>query len=609
MLRDVPTGHTGPTPPGAASGPARPDDVPADRWGSDAIAESLRLLDLRYVALTPGSSFRGLHDSLVNHLGNHDPQLLVCLHEEHAVAIAHGYAKVTERPMAVAVHSNVGLMHATMAIFNAWCDRAPMVIIGATGPLDAADRRPWIDWIHTSADQGALVRPYVKWDDQPGSAQAAVDSLVRAAALAASYPTAPVYVCLDAGVQEARLDQPVRFPDVTRFAAVPTLPPSQELAAQVAQLLADAERPVILAGRVGRSGLAWQQRVELAERVGAIVLTDLKVAAAFPTDHPLHPVPPSIFLNDAAKQLLASADIVLSLDWLDLGGTLRQAFGSDVSATVISCSGDHALHNGWSKDHFEQPPVDLAVDTHPDLLVAAMLDQLAAPSTAEPRPRISQVSQNTAAPSMSVAGTLTMTSLADALQVALAGQAVCLARVPLGWRAEAWPFGHPLDYTGLEGGAGVGAGPGIAVGVALGLEGSGRLAVAIMGDGDFLMGASALWTAGHHGLPLLVVVANNQSFFNDEVHQQRVALQRARPVENRWIGQRIANPTPDVAALARSFGLAGYGPVTESTELAGVLRRAVDDALAGKAVVVDVMVDTADYPGLAASQVSAGASR
>ena len=130
----------------------------AIEWGSDALAELLSRLDLRYLALVPGSSYRGLHDSLVNYSGNRDPQMLVCLHEEHAVAIAHGYAKVTGRPMAVAVHGNVGLMHATMAIYNAWCNRVPMLIIGATGPVDAARRRPWIDWIHTSADQGALIR-------------------------------------------------------------------------------------------------------------------------------------------------------------------------------------------------------------------------------------------------------------------------------------------------------------------------------------------------------------------------------------------------------------------------------------------------------------------
>src|SRR5579862_4705136 len=183
-------------------------------WGSDALAELLSRLELPFVSLNPGASYRGLHDSLVNYLGNERPSMVVALHEEHAVAIAHGYAKVTERPLAVALHANVGLMHATMALFNAFCDRVPMVVLGATGPVDAARRRPWIDWIHTAADQGALIRDFVKWDDQPASVAAALESLVRANLLTRSYPCAPTYVCLDAAIQEGPLASPPPFPDL-----------------------------------------------------------------------------------------------------------------------------------------------------------------------------------------------------------------------------------------------------------------------------------------------------------------------------------------------------------------------------------------------------------
>ena len=128
----------------------------------------------------PGASYRGFHDSIVNYLGNSNPQMVICLHEEHAVSIADGYGKVTEEPMAVALHANVGLMHATMPIFNAWCDRTPMIIFGANGPVDAHRRRPWIDWIHTAKDQASMIRNYTKWDDQPASPQAAVESVLRA---------------------------------------------------------------------------------------------------------------------------------------------------------------------------------------------------------------------------------------------------------------------------------------------------------------------------------------------------------------------------------------------------------------------------------------------
>src|ERR1700674_1112186 len=186
-----------------------PAGTNAPGFGSDVVAETLRGLDIPYIALNPGASYRGLHDSLVNFTGNVRPQMLLCLHEEAAIAIAHGYAKVTGRAMATAVHSNVGLFHATMAIFNAWCDRMPVIILGATGPVDAPKRRPWIDWIHTARDQGAIVRGYTKWDDQPASPAAARESLVRAKWIAETAPQGPVYVTLDAGLQEARLAAPL----------------------------------------------------------------------------------------------------------------------------------------------------------------------------------------------------------------------------------------------------------------------------------------------------------------------------------------------------------------------------------------------------------------
>src|SRR6202795_4227353 len=194
-----------------------PSGTNAAGFGSDVVAEVLRDLDIPYIALNPGASYRGLHDSLVNHIGNARPQMLLCLHEESAVAVAHGYAKVTGKAMAAAVHSDVGLFHATMAIFNAWCDRAPVLVLGATGPVDAAKRRPWIDWIHTARDQGAIVRNYTKWDDQPASPAAAREALIRATWIANTTPKGPVYINLDAEMQEAKLAEPLAPIDAARF--------------------------------------------------------------------------------------------------------------------------------------------------------------------------------------------------------------------------------------------------------------------------------------------------------------------------------------------------------------------------------------------------------
>ena len=206
-----------------------PAGVNAAGFGSDVAADALRATEIPYIALNPGASYRGLHDSLVNYLGNERPQMLLCLHEESAVAIAHGYAKVTGKAMAAAVHSNVGLMHATMAIFNAWCDRMPMVILGATGPVDAVKRRPWIDWIHTARDQGALVRGYTKWDDQPASPAASREAILRANWIANTAPRGPTYVNLDAGMQESNLSEPVPPIDTGRFKAVRPRPRSSRL--------------------------------------------------------------------------------------------------------------------------------------------------------------------------------------------------------------------------------------------------------------------------------------------------------------------------------------------------------------------------------------------
>src|SRR5438309_3860165 len=248
-----------------------PAAVPETRehWGSDGIAALLRALDIPYLALNPGASYRGLHDSIVNYLGNERPQMLLCLHEEAAVAIAHGYARTSGRMMGAVLHSNVGLMHGTMAIFNAWCDRVPMLILGATGPWDAARRRPWIDWIHTASDQGALVRDYTKWDNQPASVSAAYEALLRAVHVAQTAPCGPTYVNLDAALQEAKIGPLPPLPDVSRYRAPEAVVPRAELIEAAAQLLSAAQHPVILAGRLARAGAGWKSRVALAEKLHA----------------------------------------------------------------------------------------------------------------------------------------------------------------------------------------------------------------------------------------------------------------------------------------------------------------------------------------------------
>ena len=572
-----------------------PSGANAAAFGSDVVAETLRALDIPYIALNPGASYRGLHDSLVNYLGNSAPQMLLCLHEESAVAIAHGYAKVTGRAMAAAVHSNVGLMHATMAIFNAWCDRLPVLVLGATGPVDAMKRRPWIDWIHTARDQGALVRPYTKWDDQPASPGAAREALMRAWMLAHAAPMGPVYVNLDAEMQEAALAEPLPPIEVARFTPPVASAPSAEAIAKAAALLKAAKTIVMLIGRASRSEVAWNARVRLAEGLGARVITCLKTAAAFPTDHALHLGAPSVLTPDAeGLAALAQADVILSLDWVDLAGTLKAAKAPAADAKVIHVSVDYQVHNGWSMDHQGLPPVDVLLAADPEHAVPLLIEALGA----APKP----IAVRTAPAERALApATLTVEHLARALRAAVGARPCSLTHLPLSWNGAWWPFRHPLDFLGSDGGGGLGAGPGTTVGAALALKGSGRIAVGICGDGDFLMGATALWTAAHYRIPLLIVVANNRSFYNDEVHQERVARMRNRPVENKWIGQRIADPDIDLAALARAQGAQGFGPVEDVVQLAATFAEAIKAVEQGAVAVVDVRVAPGYTPAMTAA--------
>ena len=553
-------------------------------WGSDTMALAVRNLGYKYVALNPGASFRGFHDSLVNYLGNRDPQMILCLHEDHAVAIAHGYAKAAGEPMAVVLHSNVGLMHGSMGIFNAFCDRVPVLVLGATGPVDAAKRRPWIDWIHTAQDQGALVRNFIKWDDQPASVEAAVESIYRANQLARTAPHGPVYVCLDADLQEQQLAEPIVPPAAPRFAAGAAPRPSEDALRKAVALLDGARRPAVLSGRFVRTQAAWDARVALAEKLGAVVFTDFKAGATFPTDHLQHGG--SIqFLSDDQKEALRACDVILSLDWIDLAGTLSQAWpDKDVSASVIHASIDQYVHNGWSMDHQGLPPVDVSLLSPPDeavpLLTAALkggkapVAQNESPSLADPDHE----------------GKLTLDHVAEALKKAVGDSLVSLVRLPGGWPGARWPFTGPLDFFGYDGGGGIGSGPGMAIGSALALKDSGRLAVAVIGDGDFLMGVNAFWTAAHYKIPLLTIVANNQSYFNDEMHQDRVARARSRNPENRWIGQKITDPDPDLAKLAEAQGLYGIGPIETTGQLAIAIMEGVAVLREGGASVIDVRV-------------------
>lgn len=558
-------------------------------YGSDLIAHALREQDFPYICLNPGASYRGLHDSLVNFLGNRTPKIIVCLHEEHAVGIAQGYAKVTDTPLAVAVHSNVGLMHASMGIFNAWCDRTPVVVFGATGPIDAAKRRPWIEWIHTAVDQGALVRGFTKWDDQPGSPLAAIESIRRAGQMAKARPNGPVYINLDAAIQEEPVAEWPTLDDVSLFAApADAEPPVAELERAV-ELLTAAKAPFIFCGRALRSGEGWNDRVRLAELIGARVATHTKLPGSFPSSHPAFMGETGWRLKGAMLERIHASDVVLMLDWLDAGNAIRLAFPPGKKRpAIISVSNDHLIHRGWSMDYGGLPAIEVNIPTVPEVTVRRLVEALEAKGKDAPAADLAW--PDVELPSGS--GEIGLMDMARTFAAVTKGEKMCITGRSLGWPTNAIRIEHPLDFLGHTGGGGLGAGPSIAVGAALALRdmGSERMPVAIIGDGDYLMGATSLWNAANLRLPMLFLVANNRSYYNDENHQKQVANKRERPVENAPIGQRMEDPVPDLAMIARGQGLEGEGPITDLADLAPALERALKRVREGAAYVLDVHV-------------------
>ncbi|HZS02120.1 MAG TPA: thiamine pyrophosphate-binding protein [Chloroflexota bacterium] len=591
---------------------ARPTDLPmgippytgAAEWGSDVVVDVLRALDVEYVALNPGSSYRGLHDSLVNYGGNQRPEMILCCHEEIAVAMAHGYYKATGKLMGAIVHNVVGLMHASMAIYDAWCDRVPVLVLGGTGPMDTAARRPRIDWIHTALVQGNLVRDFTKWDDQPASVAAIPEALLRAYRTALTEPGGPVYVCFDVSLQEQRLTAPVPIPDVSRFRPSTPIAPDPAALREAADWLVRAELPLIHADRLGRSEAAVRALMELADLLQAPVI-DHDSRLSFPTTHPLN-------LRGAGQRLLGEADVVLGLDMQDLGGALRDPVAKDTrradaverpSRKVISIALEELAQRAWTHDFAELPAVDLPIMGDTALAVPMLLELVRERLGAADRGRVQRRAEHLErlraevrerrrqtiqqrwndapiSPHRLIAETFAAVRNDD--WVLTKGRVDRLA-------PGAWEFSAPGQHLGDNGGGGVGYSPGATVGAALGLKGTGKLPVAIIGDGDFLMGPAALWTAAHYELPLLLVIHNNRTYYNDEEHQEVLARVRGRPVENAWIGMRLERPEIDLAGLARDLGVHGEGPITEAAELAPALARAAEVVRGGGMALVDVV--------------------
>jgi thiamine pyrophosphate-dependent acetolactate synthase large subunit-like protein len=557
----------------------------AVRYGSDLIVDLLRLYDIPYVALNPGSSFRGLHDSLVNY-GDNQPPLIECTHEEIAVGIAHGYAKATGRPMAAILHDVVGLLHGAMAIYYAYLDRVPVLVLGATGPMDVARRRPSIDWIHTALVQGNAVREFVKWDHQPTDAAGVVDAFARGYRVMMTEPRGPVYLCFDAAFQEDPLPAPVPLPDKHRALTTTTLQADPAALHQAAEWLVAAERPVILADYLGRHPENFHTLVRLAELTATPVI-DLGARLNFPNRHPL-------CLTGA--RVLEEADLILALDVRDLYGPLtrldrvtrRTEYVIPPNCKLVEIGlGD--LHiSSWSLDfqRFQQVDLSILADTRLALpALVARCEELVARDAAGAARRAArrealaaqhaalwQSWRQRAREQWDLRPTSLPRLAAEVWEVIKDTDWVLTANTLEQWTYRTWDFDQPQRHPGKS--LGTATQIGIALGVALAYKGTGRLVVDIQPDGDLLFDAAALWVAAHDQLPLLVVMYNNRAYYNDWEHQIRIAHQRGTDVGRAHIGQELDRPAPDFAKLAQAFGWYAEGPIEDPDAVRAAVARA-----------------------------------
>lgn len=563
----------------------------APSYGSDVMAEAIRSMGLRYATLNPGASFRGLHDSIVNYCQN-EPELIQCLHENVAVGIAHGYAKASGEAMAVLLHDVVGLLHGAMGVYCAYMDRVPLAIFGGAGPMALEKRRPNIDWIHSANVQGNAVREYTKWDDQPGSIASVAPTVARAVRVALTEPRGPVYVAFDAGLQEEQLDSEVTYPDFSRLAQPSRMGADGTALRELARLLIAAERPVIIPGYAGRDDQAFGLLVELAELLGAGVI-DSHHRLNFPNRHSC---------NAEGTTALQNADLVVFVDVKDMElptkttdyATREIRSNIPENAVVVDLGFNHVGLSSWTHDFASLEEVDHQVTADTAVALPQLVEIVRTTTKEESTDRREERTrrkeylarmhaqvwerwQRQAREMWDDSPVSTARLAAEVWEIIKDYDWVLTAGTASDWAYRIWDFDRPYRHLGKS--LGTGTQISISVGAALAHRDQGRLVVDLQPDGDLLYDVGALWTAVYHRIPMLVVMFNNRSYYNDWAHQEHMARLRGRPVANAYLGMELDRPAPDFASIARSLGWHSEGPITAADRVRPAVLRAVDTVM------------------------------
>jgi len=582
----------------------RTEILTAERTGSDFMVDVIKSLGIEYVCANPGSSFRGLQESVINYGGNHSPEFITCLHEESSVAMAHGYAKIEGKPLLVLAHGTVGFQHAAMAIYNAYCDRVPVYIIGGN-IIDATKRIPPVEWTHSVQDAAAMVRDFVKWDDLPTSLPHFAESAVRAYKITMTPPMMPVVLVVDAELQENPISASASW-------TVPNLvlpsPPQGDSGsvAEAARLLADAENPVLIADRTARTPVGMARLIELAETLQAPVI-DEGGRMNFPTRHPLNQ-------SERADELIANADVILGLELSDFWGAIH-SFRDQIERTsrrttkpgvkLISISAGTLFFKSNYQDfqRFTEVHVDIAADAETTL--PSLIESVKPLITSDRKKAFQDRGANFAAARQDDlrrardaaayawdASPISTARLSSEIWAAIKNEDWSLVSdtdFVSSWPQRLWSFEKHYQFIGSSGGYGIGYGAPAAVGAALANRKHGRLSVNIQCDGDLMYAPGVLWTAAHHRIPLLSVMHNNRAYHQEVMQVQIMANRHSRGIDRAKIGTTIDDPGIDYAKVAQGMGMHAEGPISDPKDLGPAIRRAIDVVKQGEPALIDVL--------------------
>ena len=584
---------------------------------SDLVVDLLHRLGVEYVTLNPGATTRGLHESLVTYGGNVAPEVITCSHEEVAVAMAEGYYLATGKPQATLVHNIVGLQHASKAIYEASLNNVPMIIIGGTGPMDSTHRRPWIDWIHTAQVQAQIVRDYVKWDDQPQGALSVAESILRAYQIAMTEPRGPVYLCLDVELQESRLPEGFTIPEVSRYRAPAAPSGDPDAIAEAAKALREARWPVLLVEGLGRTPGGPEALQSLIELLGIPVI-EQGSAFNLSNRHPLN-------VTGASPEVLKDADLVVTIGVKDIEAALKRPApetgivpaglprvpsGYSRQYESLIAEGTKLVRIGlqeyaiksWNSSYGRLVPADIAILGNGTQVLRELTRLCQRATDGDLQRRIAERTARAQEIHRAVEARvqtdvkerwwgqkpISTARLAAELWAAIRGEDWVLVHGSLsGWERRLWEMAERSRC--IAGGGGTGTGMGVAMGVALAFKGTGKVCVSIQNDGDLLYTPGSLWTAAHHDIPMLVVMFNNRSYFQDVGHQRAITTMRQRSLDNVGVGVNLDRPNTDFATLAKSFGLYGEGPIVDSEAIRPALERGLKIVKEGKLALIDTV--------------------